>query len=143
MLPVLWLIDRSGPHAVVQAEVVKTRLWRHRPPDGRPHTHSAATLLVQGLNEVYLRRADNLEKGQRVRVLVRPGRLTGWPYFVELAEGEGPLAAPEPEPEGRLEVDAPAPAEGEEEFGPGLEPELAPPLEREPGPDEEAEEGPG
>jgi hypothetical protein len=96
LVPALWLVDRAGSHAIVDAEVVRTRIWRHRPQDGKPHIHTDAILLIQGINEVTLRRADTLEKGQRVRVLVRTGRLTGWPYFVELAEGPAPERVPEP-----------------------------------------------
>jgi hypothetical protein len=144
MVPVLWLIDRSGPHAMVQAEVVRTHLWRHRPPDGRPHTHSNATLLIQGLNEVYVPRADNLEKGDRVEVLVRLGRLTGWPYFVELAEA-GPGEPLEGAPGLLPEEEVLAPPEAEAEPGPELEPEpaLEPLLEEGPGPAEGGGEGPG
>jgi hypothetical protein len=129
--PLLWMVDRSGPHAVVEAEVVRTRLWHHRPPDGRPHTHSDATLLIQGLNEVLVRRADTLEKGQRVPVLVRPGRLTAWPYFVELAQEEPPAPPTREEPT----LEEPALIDPQQ----GLELAPAPELE----PDIESDEEPG
>jgi hypothetical protein len=129
----LWLVDRAGSYTEVEGVVVRTRLWRHRPPDGKPHLHSDARLLIEGLNEVTLRRADTLEEGDRVRVLVRHGRLTGWPYFEELAQEiapgppaerptvpgaepeERPSAEPDEEPPDRMQGEGEEALEFEEE----------------------------
>jgi hypothetical protein len=86
LIPFLWILDRTGAEEVVDARVVRTRPWRHRPQDGTPHTHSNATIVIRGLNKVMLRQADGLEEGERVPVRIRRGRLTGWPYFMELAQ---------------------------------------------------------
>jgi hypothetical protein len=132
-LPVLWLVDCTGQEETVQAEVLRTRLWRHVPQGGQAHTHTSATLVIEGLTEATLERGDGLERGQRIPVRIRRGRLTGWPYFggLESAEGlaldeaEVPQAGSEeggvlPEDVGEAEpVGAPEPA-GDPEGG-GLE----------------------
>ena len=71
---------------MVRAEVVESRLWRHSSGDGPSHTHTAATLQIEGLNEITVDRADDYERGQRVAVWVRRGRISGWPYFLDLAK---------------------------------------------------------
>lgn len=91
----MWVADRSGPEEIVEAQVLETRLWRHRPADGRPHTHSRAILIIEGLNEVRIDQADGFRRGQRVPVWIRRGRLSGYPYFQELASAED-LAAEDP-----------------------------------------------
>ena len=86
LIPVLWTLERSGPQELVRAEVIETRMWRRAAGDGTSHTHGAATLLIEGLTETTLGRADAYERGQRVAVWVRRGRITGWPYFLDLAK---------------------------------------------------------
>lgn len=104
----------SGAEERVEAEVVRTRLWRHRPQGEKPHTHSAATLLIEGLNEVRLPQADGLERGTRVDVWIRRGRISQWPYFVELASArttdEATPAAPEAEASAEPPAEEPPPA---------------------------------
>jgi hypothetical protein len=122
LLPgVLWLVDRAGSYAEVDGVVIGTRLWRHRPPDGKPHLHSDARLLIEGLNEVTLRRADTLQEGERVRVLVRHGRLTGYPYFAELAQEIAPGPPPERPTVPGVEPEERPSAEPDEEPPAGLQ----------------------
>jgi hypothetical protein len=85
-VPALWAFDRSGPQELVDAEVTETRLWRHVPREGRSHPHTAATLMIEGLTEASVEKADNYERGQRVAVWIRRGRLTGRPYFLDVAK---------------------------------------------------------
>jgi hypothetical protein len=129
LVPFLWILDRAGGEEVVDAHVVQTRPWRHRPQQGgTSHIHTNATLLIRGLNRVSLRQADGLEKGQQVPVRIRRGLLSGWPYFLELVNASPPEAEPAPEP-----ADAPPP-EGEEEADPqGAEEGDEPEIPEEPG----------
>lgn len=104
-IPILWGIDLTGAEERVEAQVLRTHLWRHRTSPGQSHTHSDATLIIEGLNEVTVPRADTLQRGARVDVWIRRGRVSGWPYFVEMAsERPGQEAAeptgPEPAPPG-------------------------------------------
>jgi hypothetical protein len=91
----LWALDLSGPEELVEAQVLRTRFWRHRPANARPHNHTRAILIIEGLNEVNIDQADGFSRGQRVSVWVRRGRLSGYPYFQELASAED-LAAVTP-----------------------------------------------
>ena len=85
-VPGLWALERSGPQEMVQAEVVETRLQRHFVADGSSHTHTGATLKIEGLSETTLERADGYERGQRVPVWIRRGLITRWPYFLDVAK---------------------------------------------------------
>ncbi len=105
--PFLWLVDRAGSEEVLQARVIETHLYRHTPAGGASHTHLDATVMIEGLNEVRLRRVVGFQEGQQVYVRVRRGVLTGWPYFLELDEGGAP-----PLPAG-----GPAAAEGSSQEG--------------------------
>jgi hypothetical protein len=88
-IPLLLAFERSGPQKVVEAEVVQTVRWRHVPAQGgRPHPHVRAKIRIQGLNEEILDRADGYQRGDRVPVWIRRGRLSGWPYFLDLASPE-------------------------------------------------------
>jgi hypothetical protein len=82
----LWALEYSGPEELVEAEVIKTRRWRHQADDGSSHPHIAATLKIEGLTEATLERADNYERGQRVLIWVRRGPISGWPYFLAVAK---------------------------------------------------------
>lgn len=82
----LWAFEYSGPQERVEAEVTETRRWRHTPQGGKPHGHVAAKLEVEGLSEITLQRADGYERGQRVQVWIRRGRISGWPYFLDIAK---------------------------------------------------------
>ena len=100
LVPVLWLVDCTGPEETVQAEVLRTRLWRHKPQGASAHNHTAATLVIEGLTEATVQRADGLERGQRVAVRIRRGRITGWAYFAGLEEaGVAPFSEPGGAPE--------------------------------------------
>lgn len=94
-IPGLWAFEHSGPQERIEAEVIETRFWRHYPQGGEPHSHQAATLLIEGLSEARLDRADGYERGQRVQVWIRRGRVSGWPHFLDLVK-PGELAR-EPE----------------------------------------------
>ena len=85
-VPALLVLEFTGDQEMAEAEVTKTRLWRHYPGDGTSHQHSAATLTIEGLSETTLDRADGYERSQRVTVWVRRGRITGWPYFQDIAK---------------------------------------------------------
>ena len=87
-VPTLWAIDRSGPQEMVDAEVTETRRQRHVTPGQGAHSHTAATVLIEGLNETELDRADGYQRGQRVPVWIRRGRVSSWPYFLDLATPE-------------------------------------------------------
>jgi len=105
-VPALWAFERSGPQELVEAEVTETRRWRHYTEGRETHPHLAATLQIEGLSETTLERADGYERGQRVQVWIRRGRLSGWPRFLDVAkpgeierarrEGEAPQAEAEP-----------------------------------------------
>ncbi len=126
LLPLLWLVDCMGPEETVQAEVLRTRLWRHGPPGGQAHTHTSATLVIEGLTEATLDRADGLARGQRFPVRIRRGRLTGWPYFVGPEDAEARALQAEEEALARA-VEAEVESAGADFEGTGLEePELAP-----------------
>ena len=85
-VPGLWALERSGPQEMVEAEVIETRRQSHFLPDGTSHAHTAATLQIEGLSETTLDRADGYERGQRVPVWIRRGRISSWPYFLDLAK---------------------------------------------------------
>ena len=95
-IPALWAFEHSGPQELVEAEVTETRRWRHYAEAGKSHPHVAATLRIEGLSETTLDRADGYERGQRVKVWIRRGRITGWPEFLDVAK-PGELAR---EPDG-------------------------------------------
>jgi hypothetical protein len=71
---------------MVEAEVIETRRQQHFVRDGSPHAHTAATLQIEGLSKTTLYRADGYERGQRVPVWIRRGRISSWPYFLDLAK---------------------------------------------------------
>jgi hypothetical protein len=81
----LWALERSGRQELVEAEVTETRRWKHY-DGGSEHPHTAATLQIEGLSETTLDRADGYQRGQRVAVWIRRGRITSWPYFLDLAK---------------------------------------------------------
>jgi hypothetical protein len=85
-IPSLWAFEHSGPQERVEAEVIETRRWRHLPQGREPHPHVAATLQVEGLSETTLERADGYERGQRVQVWIRRGRISGWPHFLDVVK---------------------------------------------------------
>jgi hypothetical protein len=86
-VPGLWAFERSGGEELVEAEVIETRLWRHY-AGGSTHSHSSATLQIEGLSQTTLDRADGYQRRQRVPVWVRRGRISRWPYFLDLAAAE-------------------------------------------------------
>ena len=85
-IPALWTFEHSGPQERVEAEVTETRRWSHYPQGGDPHQHVAATLQIEGLSEITLQRADGYERGQRVQVWIRRGRISGWPHFLDVVK---------------------------------------------------------
>ena len=85
-VPGLCVLERAGPQELIDAEVIATRSWRHIAPNGTSHSHRAATLQIEGLSETSLERADGYERGQRVPVWIRRGRISGWPYFLDVAK---------------------------------------------------------
>jgi hypothetical protein len=86
VIPGLWALERSGPQESVDAEVIETRRWRHTAQDGTSHPHTSATLKIEGLSEAHLERADGYQRGQRVPVWIRRGRITGRPYFLDVVK---------------------------------------------------------
>jgi hypothetical protein len=86
VIPGLWALEHSGPQESVDAEVIETRRWRHTAQDGTSHPHIAATLKIEGLSEAHLQRADGYQRGQRVPVWIRRGRITGRPYFLDVVK---------------------------------------------------------
>ncbi len=84
----LLAFDQSGPDEMVEAEVIRTERWQHLGQSGS-HTHIKATLSIEGLAEIILERADDLQRGQRVPVWIRRGRITGWISFQDLASPGG------------------------------------------------------
>jgi len=85
-VPGLFVFECSGPEELAEAEVIRTRRWRHHADDGTSHPHIAATLKIEGLSEATLERADAYERGQRVLVWIRRGPISGWPYFLDVAK---------------------------------------------------------
>ena len=93
-IPVLWSFENAGPQERVDAQVIETRLRKHY-TDAGSHSHTSATLQIEGLSEAVIDRADGYERGQRVPVWIRRGRISGWPYFLDLAKrGELDVAEP-------------------------------------------------
>jgi hypothetical protein len=86
MIPGLWALERSGPQESVDAEVIETRRWRHTAQNGTSHPHTSATLKIEGLSEAHLERADGYQRGQRVPIWIRRGRITGRPYFLDVVK---------------------------------------------------------
>jgi hypothetical protein len=82
----LWTFEQSGPQERVESEVTETRRWRHNPQGGRSHPHVAATLQIEGLSETTIQQADSYERGQRVAVWIRRGRISNWPYFLDVVK---------------------------------------------------------
>ncbi len=86
LIPLLWTFDRSGDEVAVDATVIQTQQYNHYNEKSGAHTHLRATLLVDGQSEQVIERADGYQRGQRVKVWVRKGRITGWPYFNDLVK---------------------------------------------------------
>lgn len=86
VVPGLLALECYGPQELVEAEVIETRRWRHVAADRTSHPHTAARLLIEGLSEETLERADGYERGQRVLVWIRRGRISGWPHFLDVAK---------------------------------------------------------
>jgi hypothetical protein len=85
-IPSLWAFEHSGSEEQTEAEVTETRLWRHFPQGGESHTHVAATIQIEGLSKARLERADDYERGQRLQVWIRRGRISGWPHFLDVVK---------------------------------------------------------
>jgi hypothetical protein len=86
LIPTLWTYDRSGSEIAVDATVILTQQYQHYNEKSGAHTHLRATLLVDGKSEHVVERADNYQRGQKVKVWVRKGRITGWPYFNDMVK---------------------------------------------------------
>jgi hypothetical protein len=84
--PGLLVLECSGAEELVEGEVTSTRRWRHFAADGTSHPHTSAKLLIEGLSEGTVERADDYERGQRVPVWIQRGRISGWPYFIDVAK---------------------------------------------------------
>ena len=82
---VLYSYETRGPQELVEAEVVETQRYRHVPRDGQAHDHTRAILLIEGVTRTTLDKADGYQRGQRVPVWIRRGRLTGRPSFLDFA----------------------------------------------------------
>jgi len=88
---VLYAYETGGPQELVEAEVVETQRWRHVPSGGKAHDHVRAILLIEGVSRITRERADGFQRGQRIPVWIRRGRITGRPSFLDFAaEGETP-----------------------------------------------------
>lgn len=98
LAPALMIIECSGPKELAEGEVTAIRTWRHVAADGTSHPHTAAKLLIEGLSEGAVERGDGYERGQRVPVWIRRGRITGWPHFIEVATPGGDVELPGEEP---------------------------------------------
>ena len=83
-VPGLLALECFGPEEITEAEVIKTLPWRHYAADGTSHDHTTATLEIEGMSETTLRRADGYQRGQRVSVWIRRGRISAWPYFLDI-----------------------------------------------------------
>jgi hypothetical protein len=81
----LWAFEHSGRQELVDAEVIETRRWKHF-NTGSEHPHTSATLQIEGLSEVTLDRADGYQRGQRIPVWIRRGRISGRPYFLDVVK---------------------------------------------------------
>lgn len=86
LVPALWAFDRGGAEQVVEATVIETQQYPHFNETSGKHTHIRATLLVDGQSEQTLQKADDLVRGQKIKVWVRKGRITGWPYFNDVVK---------------------------------------------------------
>ena len=75
-IPVLWSFENAGSQERVDAQVTETRLRKHY-TDAGSHSHTSATLQIEGLSEAVIDRADGYERGQRVPVWIRRGRISG------------------------------------------------------------------
>jgi hypothetical protein len=73
-VPGLLALECFGPEEIAEAEVIKTLPWRHYAADGTSHDHTTATLEIEGMSETTL----------RVSVWIRRGRISAWPYFLDI-----------------------------------------------------------
>jgi hypothetical protein len=95
LVPALWAYEYSGPEEIVDAKVIRTQRYEHRTQDSGSHTHIRATLLIEGLSEATIQRADAYQRDQIVPVWIQRGRISGWPHFQDLAKpGEDGNTAP-------------------------------------------------
>lgn len=79
-----YLVDRTGPVETIAGSVAETSSYLHSGTDGSgEHSHWTAVLEYEG-HRFKLDRADQYQKGDAVSVEVRRGRLTGYPYFVQV-----------------------------------------------------------
>ena len=83
--PALWMVDADGPNEVVEAEVIRTTRWKHVTAKGS-HPHLRATILIDGSSEEVIEKADGYSAGDTIRVWIRRGRISGWPYFSDVVE---------------------------------------------------------
>jgi hypothetical protein len=83
----LWAFEHSGRQELVEAEVIETRCWKHF-DNGSEHPHTSAKLQIEGLSEATLDRADGYQRGQRIPVWIRRGRISAWPYFLDIAKAD-------------------------------------------------------
>lgn len=119
LVPILWAFDCTGPEEIVKAEVIRTQRWRHITRQTGPHTHIRATLLIEGRSKTTIDQGDAYQRGQWVPVWIRRGRLSGWPYFEDLARPGDMAAQPAPSPTDQ----GPAPSNaGAAPRGPGAMP---------------------
>jgi hypothetical protein len=85
-VPALWAFDMSANEEIVDAVVIQTQRYSHYNERSGTHFHLRATILVDGKSEQQITRADGYERGQRVKVWARKGRITGWPYYNDLVK---------------------------------------------------------
>ena len=88
IVPLLWWVDRRGPEEIVSAEVIQTQSYQHVNEKSGPHTHLRATILIDGRAEEDLQRADNYVRGQQLEVWIRRGRISNYPYYIDIVRGE-------------------------------------------------------
>ena len=74
-----YYVDRSGAVENIDAVVVDTGTYTHTTADGS-HDHREATVEYEG-HRYTIQPADNIQLGGSVRVTIRRGRITGYPYF--------------------------------------------------------------
>ena len=90
----LWAYDRTGPQELVQAEVIRTQQYQHVTQGAGAHSHTRATIRIEDSVEAALERAPDVQRGQKIQVWIRRGRISGRPYFQEVAVGANIMDMP-------------------------------------------------
>ena len=84
----LYVYDYQGPLETISGEVGSTRTYPHQTATEPLHTHTEAMIEFEGRSHT-VSQADGVKRGQKVVVVVKRGRLSGRPRFVDFRPVRG------------------------------------------------------